>query len=327
MDNIWLPLITGLTSGGFSCFAVQGGLLTSALAQQGTGDVKYQKEKSLLMFIAAKLFAYSVLGALLGAIGSALFISPVFQGWLQLFVGLYMLATAANMLNLHPLFKYVVIQPPKALMKLARDGSRTKTFFAPALLGMLTVIIPCGITQAMMLLAIASGSAFYGASIMFFFILGTSPIFFLIGLAATSLLKNKTFAIIASLFIVFLAFNAINSGQNLRGSVHTFQNYWQALTGTKSVEAKTGNEVNIRVYGTGYDADVNTLKVGKPVRIKLKTENTRGCARAFTIPAYNIIKVLPETGETIIEFTPTKTGRLTYTCSMGMYSGSFNVVP
>lgn len=326
MNNIWLPLITGLTTGGLSCFAVQGGLLTSALAETGTGDVKYLKEKSLLMFLVAKAFAYTLLGAVLGAIGGALFISPIWQGWLQIIVGFYMIATAGRLLDIHPIFKYFVIQPPKAFMRLARKGSQAGTFFAPAFLGFLTVLIPCGVTQAMMLLAMSSGSSYLGASIMFFFVLGTSPVFFLIGLAATNLLKNKTFSVFASVFILILGILALNSGQLLRGSVHTLQNYWKVITESTPQTVKTGNVVNITVGSHGYTSDVNTLKIGVPVTLNLITNGVGGCARAFTIPAFNISKILPATGTETVQFTPNKLGLLTYTCSMGMYSGTFNVV-
>lgn len=325
MDNIWLPLITGISTGGLSCFAVQGGLLTSILAQEGTGDVKYSKEKSILLFLVAKLISHTLLGALLGALGGAIILSPTWQGWMQIIVGLYMLATAGRLLDLHPVFRYFTIQPPRTFMKLARTGSRSNSFFAPAVLGFLTILIPCGVTQAMMLLAVSSGTPVLGASTMFFFVLGTTPIFFLIGLAATSMLKNKTFAVLASAFIFTLGIMSINSGQILRGSVHTIQNYWKALAGF-SETSKIGNVVNITVTSNGYKADINTLKVGVPVKVNLITNNVRSCALSFVIPQYNISKMLPVTGTTTIEFTPTKTGLLTYTCSMGMYSGTFKVV-
>ncbi len=120
LSSIWLPFITGLTAGGFSCFAVQGGLLTSALASEGTGDRKFIKEKSILMFLLAKLIAYSLLGFVLGFLGSEINISPKFQGTLQIFVGIYMLLTAARLLNLHPVFRYLVIQPPRAFLRLVK---------------------------------------------------------------------------------------------------------------------------------------------------------------------------------------------------------------
>ena len=332
LSSIWLPFITGITTGGLSCFAVQGGLLTSALASEGTGDKKYIKEKSILLFLLAKLIAYVALGFLLGLLGSKINIGPRFQGWLQVVVGIYMLATAARLLNLHPIFRYLVIQPPKSFLKLLRNKSQVQSFFTPALLGFLTVLIPCGVTQAMMLLAIASGNAIVGASIMFFFVLGTSPVFFLIGLAAVELLKNKTFSIIAAVFITVMGILAINSGQILRGSVHTIQNYYEVLFGNNST-SKTGlakivkgkQEATIYVTSGGYSSDVSTLKVGVPVKLTLVSQNVRSCARAFAIPEFNLFKVLSQNGTDTMEFTPTKVGRLTYTCSMGMYTGFFNV--
>ncbi|MCX6706013.1 MAG: sulfite exporter TauE/SafE family protein [Candidatus Woesebacteria bacterium] len=333
LSSIWLPFITGLTTGGLSCFAVQGGLLTSALATDGTGDKKHIKEKSILMFLLAKLISYTILGFILGLLGSAIKITPKFQGYLELIVGLYMLATAARLLDIHPIFRYFVIQPPKAFLRLLRNKSQAQSFFTPALLGFLTVLIPCGITQAMMLLAIAGGNAISGASIMFFFVLGTSPVFFLMGLAAVSLLKNKVFSIIAAIFIAIMGIMAINSGQILRGSVHTIQNYYEVLVGGNETSqtgiAKIVNgkqEATIYVKSGGYQSDVDTLRVGIPVKLILISQNARSCARAFAIPEFNLFKVLSQDGTDTMEFTPTKLGRLTYTCSMGMYTGSFNVI-
>lgn len=331
MNNLWLALLTGITTGGLSCFAVQGGLLTTALATEEKSETKYYKEKGILVFLIAKIVVYTLLGFLLGFLGGELNISPKVQGTLQLFIGIYMILTAGRLLDLHPIFRYFVIQPPKSVLRLLRNKSQTKSFFTPLLLGALTVLIPCGVTQAMMLLAIGSGSPIWGSGIMFFFILGTSPVFFLIGLAATELLRHKAFAVIASVFILIMGILSINSGQILRGSSHTIQNYWSVITNSslKSITANVNSgvqNVEITVTSSGYETDVNTLKLGVPVKLKLTTKNVRSCARSFTIPDLNYFKVLPITGTEYVEFTPTKLGRLVFTCSMGMYSGSFNIV-
>ncbi len=332
MNNLWLAFITGVTTGGFSCFAVQGGLLTSAIASEEEIEVSRSlKAKALLAFLSAKIFAYTLLGFLLGFLGASLNISPRVQGWFQIFIGLFMLATAARLLNLHPIFRYFVITPPKAVMRLLRNQAQAKSFFTPIILGLLTVLIPCGVTQAMMLLALGSGNPLWGAGIMLAFTLGTSPVFFAIGLAATELLKHKAFSAVAALFIFIIGILSINSGQVLRGSVHTLQNYWGAIVGTVEEVRAAGvrggaQEATIQVTTGGYESNVNTLKLGVPVKLKLVSRGVKSCARAFTIPDLNYFKVLPETGSEVIEFTPTKLGRLAYTCSMGMYTGSFNVV-
>lgn len=121
MNTIWLAFITGLTTGGISCIAVQGGLLASAISQKKEN----QTNLSMVgMFLGAKVVAYTLLGFALGALGSVLTISPQFQGWMQIFAGLYMLATAANLLNLHPIFRYAVIQPPRFAYRFMRSQSK-----------------------------------------------------------------------------------------------------------------------------------------------------------------------------------------------------------
>ena len=329
MQNIVLAFTTGLTAGGISCFAVQGGLLTSSLAQSGISN----KKISTTSFLVAKILAYTALGFLLGLFGSKLTISTSLQGWLQVFAGVYMLATAANLLQLHPIFRFVVIQPPKWAYKLLKKESQ-KQAFGPALLGALTVLIPCGITQGMMLLAVSTASPLLGAAILFAFTLGTSPVFFIIGMAASEFLKRKAFLYAATLVIILLGINSISTGNVLRGSPHTLGNYWKVLTNKAAIQNQVlaatdeqgAQSVTIEVNSGGYKALANTLKVNVPVRLKLVSKNAAGCVQIFTIPTYSIKQVIPQNGETEIAFTPTKTGRLTFSCAMGMYTGEFQVI-
>ena len=332
MANYWLAFITGLTTGGISCFAVQGGLLTSALATEE--EIKISKSlraRALVAFLISKLIAYTLLGFVLGFVGKGLIVTPKVQGWLQILIGVFMLLTAANLANLHPFFRHFVITPPKFIFKILRNQTRVKSFFTPIFLGALTIFIPCGVTQAMMLLAVSASNPAVSASILFAFILGTIPVFFVIGMAANELLKRKSLTILAALVVALLGLLSINSGQVLRGSAHTIQNYWKVSFATERqgrlAPINSGvQEVTIDVLSRGYKTDVTTLKLGVPVKLTLVTNGVTSCARAFTIPDYNLFKLLPQTGTEVIEFTPEKTGLLIFTCSMGMYSGSFNVI-
>lgn len=336
MNTIWLAFLTGLTTGGLSCLAVQGGLLASSVASiEGYVGVN-RKWKYVIYFLLAKLIAYTVVGYLLGTLGSALTLSPKLLGSVQIVVGLLMLATAARILDIHPIFRYFVIQPPRWVYRMLKNKSREASFFGPAFLGFLTILMPCGVTQATMAVAVASGSPWMGAAIMFAFILGTSPIFFALGATVSELLQKKGFSYIAAGIVAVFAVLSVNGGLALRGSIYTIQNFYRAAT-TDVIGVSTGSgnapmtkdgfqEVSIAVSDRGYSASADTLKAGVPVRVKLSTNRTRGCARAFTVPDYGISKILPETGEEVIEFTPDKPGRLAYACSMGMYTGQFTVV-
>src|SRR5215208_7868059 len=88
-SQLFVAFVTGLTTGGLSCLAVQGGLLASSLAHQIEQDYVQQaaqnktRKKSkvqtpvhsnsalpILLFVIAKIVAYTLLGALLGLLGS-----------------------------------------------------------------------------------------------------------------------------------------------------------------------------------------------------------------------------------------------------------------
>ena len=331
MNTVWLAFITGLTTGGISCFAVQGGLLASTLTQQ-----KGSQKTAIASFLASKVFAYTLFGILLGLVGGSIAISPKLQGFMQIAAGIFMIATVGKLLEIHPIFRRFTITPPKFLFRLVRSQTNSKDIFAPAILGFLTILIPCGVTQAMILLAIATGSPLFGGLTLGAFILGTTPVFFGLGLASNQILQRKSLKFVAASAILILALISINTGQVLRGSIHTFQNYWVALTGeiepseisaqVAGLNSKGVQEVEIVVSGNGYHSSAQVLKAGVPVALSLITQNTKGCSRAFTIPEYNITKILPETGTQSVEFTPTRRGRLSYTCSMGMYTGYFEVI-
>ena len=184
--NLISVFLTGLLTGGLTCLAVQGGLLAATLAQREEQKLKEKTVSSgnaipILSFLLSKLLAYTILGMLLGWLGSLFTLSLSAMGIITIVVGVFMIGTALNMLNVHPIFRYFVIQPPRFLTRFVRKQSKSSDLFAPAIVGSLTVFIPCGTTQAMMALAIASANPWLGTLIMFSFVLGTSPVFLLSG--------------------------------------------------------------------------------------------------------------------------------------------------
>jgi len=344
MNNIWLAFITGLTTGGVSCLAVQGGLLASALSTKN--ENKNNKEvisishwQQIGAFLIAKAISHGILGVLLGAIGSLILFTPKIMGLIQIFAGLFMVVTAFRLLDVHPIFRYFVIAPPRWTYKILRKTSISGSVFSPFLLGLFSILMPCGVTQAMMALSVASGNAIIGGLILAAFVLGTSPLFFALGAGMAKMLEKKAFVYVASIVIMVMGIMSLNGGIASRGSIYTLQNLYKVAIGQvpDAVGGKIGEESKvatvmggfqeaiITVSNRGYTSDTEILKVNVPVKLKLLTNNVRSCALAFTIPEFNIQKVLPSTGETLVEFTPTKTGRLAYSCSMGMYTGEFNV--
>ncbi len=338
--NLWTVFTTGLLTGGLSCVAVQGGLLTACLAQREQDHLREKASRSgntlpILSFLIAKLIAYTVLGALLGWLGEILHLSLQVQVVLQIFVVIFMLGTALNMLEVHPIFRYFAFQPPRFLTKIIHKQSRRNDLFAPAVLGAFTIFIPCGVTQAMMALAVGTGKPLLGAAVLFAFVLGTSPLFFLIGMTTMKLgdiLKNGFTKVVAAA-IIFLAFFTLNNTIALSGANWTFQNlanktyclvsYCDAVPAVGSAVS----EQTITFAENGYSPDLFKVKAGSKVTLHLKNKNAAGCIQAFTIPSLNIQKIVPVNKSDTITFTaPSSPTEISFMCSMGMYAGTIKVI-
>ena len=233
MDLV-VPFITGVTTGGLSCLAIQGGLLANTLAYQLEQDLKSRAARlarrhkfrpriaqPISLFLLAKLIAYTILGMLLGAIGSVLQLTPLMRALLLIAIGIFMLGNGLRMLKVHPIFRYFVIEPPSALTRYIRRKSRNgASLFNPLFLGAMTVLIPCGVTQAMMAVALGTGDPLQGAAIMASFTLGTTPVFFSVAYFATRLgaLFEKYFTRFVALTVMVLGLVSVNSGLTLAGS-------------------------------------------------------------------------------------------------------------
>lgn len=331
---------TGLLAGGLTCMAVQGGLLAATLAQTEEERLMEQAKKDsalpILSFLISKLLAYSLFGALLGIIGSTLTLSLKVTTMLQFAVAIFMIGTALNILNVHPIFRYFVIQPPRFLTRLIRRQSKSKTIFAPAILGAFTVFIPCGTTQAMMALAIASGNAVSGAAILFAFILGTSPLFFLVGYFATKLGDSlqETFMRIAAVAIILLAIFNFNNAVALTGSNLTIEKmattFWCTISvcdDTNPITSQSVTSSTISITEKGYSPNELTVKTGSKIILSLKNNGGAGCTQAFTIPSLGIQKIVPIGSSNTISFTaPNKKGDIPFMCSMGMYRGVIHII-
>lgn len=381
MQNLLIAFITGLTTGGLSCLAVQGGLLASSLGNQIENEMQAASMQSrrkknkragggaaahsqidrskfatpILVFLAAKLAAYTVLGFILGLLGSMFQLSPITRSILQIAIGIYMVGSALRMLNVHPIFRYFAFEPPAFLRRHIRKTASSASA-VPALLGALTVLIPCGVTQAMMAVALGTGNPWDGAALMFAFVLGTSPVFFGVVYFATQLGSRleKYFMRFVAAVMLILGLVAIDTGLTLAGSpvsITQFVNRFRAPAeevqvteaqqefkafelNTPGPTSKTaedvsseapgdGTVVTINIKNGGYEPRVVHAKAGMPIQVRLVSKNTYSCALAFVIPSLGIEEYLQSTDERLFEIPAQEQGtEVPFYCSMGMFTGS-----
>lgn len=341
--NLVPVLATGLFAGGVSCAAVQGGLLTGLITRQraAAGDNTTRRDWRGRLgddlapvggFLAGKLVSHTVLGALLGALGSAVDISVGFRTWLQIGAGVLVVVFGLAQLGV-PGFRRIVIEPPISWMKIVRSRARSQSALAPAVLGFVTILIPCGVTLSVEALALTSGSALLGAATMAVFVLGTAPLFAILGYAARKAATawKGRLGVVTGVAVVVMGLYTLNGGLELAGAPFAASRIAEAAASddipadTSAVSVVDGKQTVVITARTGaYSPDNVQAQSGLPTTLVVKSDEAQGCVRSFVVRDQQ--KVLPVSGETRIELGVLQAGRLDYACGMGMYTGVINVV-
>ena len=338
--------LIGLVAALSTCMAVTGGLLltvSAKYAQLYPNLSTTEKAKPHIYFNIGRVLSYTILGGVAGTIGSAFAFSPKATGYLSLAASLFMVLMALNMLKVPGATWLNILRMPKFISHRVHDLSGRPGKSAPFLLGAVTFFLPCGFTQALQIYALSTGSFTRGAATMFAFALGTLPALGALG-AVSSFAKGgfaRVFPKFVGTFVLILGTLNINNGLALAGSNFSLAGIFRgqpANIASRNALAAGINDPNViidgktqvvrmTVDGFRYVPNHFTIYEGLPVRWLVYGKNTYGCASVLTVPRYGIVKFIQQGVENEITFVPTEVGELRFTCSMGMYSGTFTVVP
>lgn len=288
---------------------------------------------TVVMFLAGKLAAYTVLGFGLGLLGQAVQLTPEVQAIMLIAAGLIMVIMALDLMGVQAV-RRLVPTPPASWTRLVRREARSSSHFAPLGLGAATVLLPCGVTISMEVAAIATGSPLLGAAIMAAFVIGTIPLFFVIGFAAHRFTGawGGRLAAITGVVVLIAGLFAINNGLNLSGSPVTLASV--AGLSEKKVEgtataatAATGGKQQIVIEATAgaFTPNEITAKAGVPTDLVLRSVNVGGCTSYFTIPSLDVGQRLPVNGDTTIALGALPPGDIRFACGMGMVTGNITV--
>jgi sulfite exporter TauE/SafE/copper chaperone CopZ len=328
--SLGMAVAVGLVAGLSTCMAMVGGLimgLAASHAEIHPEATAWEKFRPHLYFNAGRVGGYAFFGGLLGLVGGVIQLSNGALSLLTLAVGAVMVYMGLKLSGLSPWLKEGGLTLPAGLARVLGLGRHQKEYnhFSAALTGALTFFLPCGFTQAMQLYAVSTGSYTRGALVMGLFALGTAPVLLGIG-GLTSVIKGATaklfYAVVGIAILIFGLFN-VGNGLALAG----FNTGAAKATKTAGVAAEEQDGVQVvrmTQKANGYSPNSFTVKKGVPVRWIITSETALSCAASISMPTYQIFQQLSE-GENVIEFTPTETGTLPFSCSMGMYRGTFTV--
>lgn len=324
--------VIGLVAGTSSCLAVTGGLLLSMAAKYNEvhkTETRWQKFKPLLAFNGGRLISYFLLGGLVGLLGQSIALSTQATGVMNIVIALVMVYLALSILKILP--KGVLgIKPPKALSHWIAGLSEHEHPLAPFVLGALTFFLPCGFTQSLQLVALASGSFWEGALTMFVFALGTLPA--LLGISAISSFTEgraaRLFLRFSGTLVLLLALLNLKSGLALTGfELPSFKSEPVEAVEVE-VDADGTQVIRIKANAFSYDPSSFTIEAGKPVRIEVDAaKNVGGCGSVITVPKYDFVEYLTPGQSTTLGTIENPQDDFIITCGMGMISTRVNVVP
>ena len=316
--------IIGLVAAMSTCLAVAGGLL---LAVAGKYNEKFpyltgwQKFKPHISFNIGRIISYTVLGGLVGLLGSTLAITPTITGSITIAASILMIIVGIQLLHIFPWLNKIQIKMPKFIAHRLYDASaNAPNSRSSFLFGAATFFLPCGFTQALQLYVLGTGSFITGALTMLAFSLGTLPSLAGIG-AVSSFTKGdfkRYFMTFSAIIVIMLGFYNLGPGLTLVGAVVAdTQNSVVAQVEQNEVRQEV-QVVNLQVKGLDYYPDSFTIKQNIPVQWNIDGRQASGCAKIISVPSLGITQRLSSDSLTMVEFTPSKTGKIQFSCSMGM---------
>jgi len=341
--NWAMVLGAGLLAGATTCAATQGGLLVGLIARQkkAAGVVVVAGERSVADdltpvagFLAGKFLSHTLAGFLLGALGSLVGFDARLGAMAQWLAGLLMITLGLSSLGV-PGFREFQFTPPTAWLNTVRRSTRSQSAAAPFLLGFVVLLVPCGVTISMAVLAASSGSPITGAAVMALFVLGTAPVFSLFGYLSQRFAAGRGLNLAMGTVVVLLGLFTINGGLVASGSPYSLQ----ALTASNTVAVPVSNQVSasstaygvpqvihVEATSTAYLPNYITAKSGSDISLVFTTDNVWSCIRATMLPTLDKSAILPQTGSETIELGTLEPGDYPISCSMGMYTATLHVV-
>ena len=205
---------------GFHCIGMCGSFVVSYSSRP------MSKAKTVLSHIAygfGKTASYSAIGAAFGLLGAVITITSHMRGVAALFASVFLLIYGLKMLDLIPSLRSFTIRLPKAFTRGVNSNIQTQR--SPLVIGFLTgFLLGCGPLQAMYIMAAGTGSPQEGATLLFFFGLGTLVPLLGFGFFANLLSRNTIHDLVrvSGVLVIVMGVMMANRGLKLTRSGYDF---------------------------------------------------------------------------------------------------------
>ncbi len=286
-------------------------------------------------FLLGKFVILTLAGVVLGALGSFIALDARIGAMAQLLAAAVMIVFGLGAAGV-PGFKEIRFTPPQSWIRTVRKSTRSQSAFAPFLLGVAVILIPCGVTISMMLLAATSGSAAAGGAVMAVFVLGTAPMFAAYGFLTQRYVNpdSRWMSIALGTVVVLMGLFTLNASLTALASPVTAQSVASGVLGTSAAAEPLAaapapvngvQVIEIDATSGGYSPSSVAARAGVPTTVVFHTDNTYSCIVYTTFPTIGKQVVLPPSGDTEVDLGVLPAGEIPVSCSMGMYTGTIVV--
>jgi len=311
----------------------KGGKGNTAGADKKTDNGRFSFLWPALQYNAGRVASYSTIGAIAGAVGSAITFSINMRGVLNLIAGVFMVVMGVGMLDIFPQIRRFIPKMPKFVSKRIGAGAGVSANRGPLIVGLLNGFLPCGPLQAMQFFALSTGSPLKGGLAMGLFSLGTVPLMFGLGTFGSFAGRASRRVMTAgAVMVAVLGLCMLSQSWNLFGLPSGGMPLAAVTVPQDSGNGSGGFGIergHLLVKSTllPYTYPAITVEAGRPVRWEIDAPpmNINGCNNRLFIREYGIEHSF-KPGMNVIEFTPNKPGKVPYTCWMGMIPGLITVV-
>lgn len=316
------------------CVAMCGGInLAQSTASVRSGA---SPSRANLLYNFGRLCSYTLVGGIVGALGTALSITNAAKAAIQIFAATFMLLMALNLLGGFSWLRRFTPRMPERVSTRLFGHFAGKSSFA---IGLANGLMPCGPLQAMQLYALSAGSWWQGALSMCCFCLGTIPLMLGMGLVSSKLnvrfakpMRYASAALVLAMGVSALANGLALAGVDVQG-IASMPTRTEAGSSTEEPLGEDGMAI-VRDNVQTVRSELNygsyptiTVRAGIPVEWTIHAEESRinNCNHEIYIPAFDLSVPL-EPGDNLICFTPDAVGTIPYTCWMGMIHSAIYVV-
>jgi sulfite exporter TauE/SafE/copper chaperone CopZ len=330
--NVAFVVLLGVAASLSTCMALVGGVvigLSARFAQTHPTASRAQRLRPQAMFNLGRILGFAALGAAVGGVGSVLAVrGPVF-GVLIVAVAVVMGWLGVKLTGVSPRLARISLTLPPVLTRwMVRDDNQGGAYrdSSALLAGAASFFLPCGVTQAVQVYALSTGSPLQAGLAMGLFAVGTTP-----GLMGVGALSSRVSTAGAKRFFRFvgvavLAFSLVNlaSGVSvLSGGAFSPAGTMAAAQRSANVHDVDGVQVaEVTIDWRGYTPAVSVVYAGMPIRWQFKAD-TIGCQSMIDASQLGVAEPIRATADISVDLAALEPGTYPYQCVMGMVHGRF----